>query len=138
MSETNAVPVREEEISWEAIRAQGAGGQNVNKVASAIHLRYDLRTATLPEPVRERLLAMRSHLITADGVVVIKAQRYRTQEQNRFDALARLQELVDSAAQPPKPRLPTRPTRSARRRRMDAKSRRAQLKQGRQSPGHHD
>jgi len=123
------VPEHEVEIS--AIRAQGAGGQNVNKVSSAIHLRFDIRASSLPDPVKERLLALPDSRITQEGVLVIKAQTTRSQEMNRTEAMQRLQELVDSVAVAPRSRRPTKPTRASKLRRLEGKSQRGQIKAGR-------
>jgi ribosome-associated protein len=120
------IPVSEIDIS--AIRAQGAGGQNVNKVSSAIHLRFDIAASSLPQAYKERLLALRDQRITKEGVVVIKAQQHRGQEKNKEEALQRLQELVCSIAVPRKKRKPTKPTRSSQRKRLDSKTKRGAVK----------
>ena len=116
------------EVEFAAVRAQGAGGQNVNKVSNAAHLRFDVRASSLPEDVKARLLALRDGRITKAGVLVIKAQQHRTQEMNRLDAFVRLHELVNSVAVAPKARRATRPSRAARQQRLDDKSQRAQTK----------
>lgn len=120
--------INEREVEWTAMRAQGAGGQNVNKVSSAIHLRFDIRASSLPEDVKDRLLAMRDSRITDEGVVVIKAQQHRSQDQNRYEALERLHQLVRSAAARPKLRRATKPTRGSKQRRLESKKRRSEIK----------
>ncbi|MGA7181034.1 MAG: alternative ribosome rescue aminoacyl-tRNA hydrolase ArfB [Thiobacillaceae bacterium] len=117
-----------EEVEISAIRAQGAGGQNVNKVANAVHLRFDIAASSLPEAIRERLLKLGDQRISKDGVVIIKAQEFRSLEKNRVEALRRLEDLIASVAVLQKKRRPTRPTRTAVAKRMEDKSRRATLK----------
>jgi ribosome-associated protein len=120
--------IREEEVEITAIRAQGAGGQNVNKVSSAIHLRFDILASSLPGDVKERLLALHDSRITKDGVLVIKAQQHRTQEMNKLDAFVRLHELVNSVARPPKTRRATKPSYGSKQRARVAKSQRSETK----------
>lgn len=121
-------PVSKDEIVFSAIRAQGAGGQHVNKVSSAVHLRFSIRASSLPDDVKERLLVLRDHRITDEGVVVIKAQSSRSQEKNKIEAIARLQELIDSVSWPRKSRKATRPTLGSQRRRLEGKSARGEVK----------
>ena len=128
MPVTIAFTLREEEMHFEAIRAQGAGGQNVNKVSNAVHLRFDIRASSLPEELKTRLLAKRDQRISGEGIVVIKAQQYRSLEKNRAEALARLQALINAAATIPRARRATRPTKASQRKRVDAKVKRGQIK----------
>lgn len=130
-----AFVIPESEVEVTAIRSQGPGGQNVNKVSSAIQLRFDIPNSSLPEPVKERLLALRDSRITQDGVLVLKAQRYRTQDMNRMDAFSRLHELVQSVAVPPKKRKPTRPSYGSVQKRLQSKNLRSDLKAGRAGKG---
>lgn len=131
MKISNAVELREDELQWTAIRSQGAGGQNVNKVSSAIHLRFDIRASSLPQFYKERLLELSDNRITAEGVVIIKAQQHRTQEKNRVDAIERLVELIRNATVVRKARRPTKPSRSSQNKRMDKKTKRGHIKKGR-------
>ena len=125
---TRQIALPEGELEWHAIRAQGAGGQNVNKVSTAFHLRFDIRASSLPAEIKQRLLATRDQRISSEGILVIKAQRFRTQEKNRNDAIERLRELIAGAARVQKKRKATRPTRASQKRRLDSKTRRGQTK----------
>jgi ribosome-associated protein len=128
MSAEPASLLRDDEVEITAIRAQGAGGQNVNKVSNAVHLRFDIRASSLPEEIKARLLQLRDQRINADGVVVIKAQQYRSLERNGFAALARLRELIAQAAFVPRQRRATKPTRNSQKRRVDGKVLRGKVK----------
>lgn len=128
MAASLPLQVPEDEVEITAMRAQGAGGQNVNKVSSAVHLRFDVMASSLPVDVKERLLCLRDTRITQDGVVVIKAQQYRSQDQNRSDALERLNALVNTVAVPPRVRRATKPTYGSRQRRLEGKSQRGETK----------
>jgi len=125
---SNTVEIPSHELEFEAIRAQGAGGQHVNKVSTAIHLRFDIRASSLPEFYKEKLLAFADQRITNDGVIIIKAQSYRSQDKNRDDALQRLKQLIKKATVVQKARRATKPSRNSQKRRMDSKSKRGKVK----------
>ncbi|WP_226643097.1 alternative ribosome rescue aminoacyl-tRNA hydrolase ArfB [Microbulbifer variabilis] len=116
------------DVQISAVRAQGAGGQNVNKVSSAIHLRFDIKNSSLPEEIKSRLLQLRDQRVSTDGIVIIKAQRFRTQEKNRTDALERLQQLIEQVSRVHKPRIATKPSRGSKERRLQSKNRRSLVK----------
>jgi len=125
---SNTVSISDEEIELSAIRSQGSGGQNVNKVSSAIHLRFNIKSSSLPDTYKQRLLQLKDRRISKDGVIIIKAQKFRTQEKNRLDALERLQLLIKSAVVVEKVRRPTKATKGSQRRRMDKKTQRGRTK----------
>ena len=131
---SSRLSIPDEELELSFVRAQGAGGQNVNKLATAAHLRFDINASSLPALYKQRLLALKDGRITREGVILIKAQRYRTQEKNRKDAMERLSQLIRSVMTTPKTRVPTKPTTGAKRRRLDDKARRGRLKALRKRP----
>lgn len=131
MSTGPLVPLDPDEVEFTAVRSQGAGGQNVNKVSSAVHMRFDISKSSLPDGVKARLLMLNDHRINDDGVIVIKAQTSRSQDANRQDGLRRLQEMVDSVAVPPRVRKPTKPSYGSKQRRLEGKSQRSEVKAGR-------